>query len=578
MGTEIQDFAATLRELKQRSGLSYGALAQRLHMSTSTVHRYCNGDAVPHDYAPVERFARVCRASADELVGLHRKWILADEAKRRGSRKPEGGEGAGAGEETAEAASGAAGGAGAAASSGLAASSGPAVEPGAGPETERGPGSPPAADPGAGGAPDAGGDAETGGEAETGAGVMAAPAGPAGPAGPGRAGETGKPEEKAARARNSSVPSWASAEGPGSTEGGGTAAPPRRPEARTDEVTAPDDVAPDGGAHDDRAHEDVTPGGGAPGAGRKRRTGRRTRVLLAAAAVVALTVPGALAVRGLTQDDGATADDGRDGKALGSSAPRTPGGPAASVSVSASPSRTESSPSATASASGTPSKTAGSPAAEKTGKARSTGTPVTAVISSYNWEAPCGQYYLLDRDPNDVVPPPPPQDTRTWAQRLGGVDGGDMMLEITVQGTSEEAVVLKALHVRVLGRNPALDWGAFSMGDGCGSGVTPQTFEIDLDDGRPRSKPVAGQQGDVVVPAKGFPYRVSSTDVEVFHIDAHVEAHDVTWYLELEWSSGGRSGILRIDDQGRPFRTSSITARPEYYYRPDTGQWVEKEY
>ncbi len=89
MGTEIQDFAAELRGLKERSGLSYGALAQKLHMSTSTVHRYCNGDAVPHDYAPVERFARVCRASGDELVALHRKWILADEAKRRGVRKPE---------------------------------------------------------------------------------------------------------------------------------------------------------------------------------------------------------------------------------------------------------------------------------------------------------------------------------------------------------------------------------------------------------------------------------------------------------------------------------------------------------
>lgn len=87
MATEIQDFAALLGELKERSGLSYGALAQKLHMSTSTVHRYCNGEAVPHDYAPVERFARVCRASSDELMALHRKWILADEAKRRGARK-----------------------------------------------------------------------------------------------------------------------------------------------------------------------------------------------------------------------------------------------------------------------------------------------------------------------------------------------------------------------------------------------------------------------------------------------------------------------------------------------------------
>jgi len=81
-GTEA--FARLLRELKDRSGLSYGTLAKRLHMSTSTLHRYCNGTAVPVEYAPVERLARVCRATPDELVELHRRWILADAT--RGSR------------------------------------------------------------------------------------------------------------------------------------------------------------------------------------------------------------------------------------------------------------------------------------------------------------------------------------------------------------------------------------------------------------------------------------------------------------------------------------------------------------
>ncbi|AYN33774.1 XRE family transcriptional regulator [Streptomyces albus] len=79
-----EGFASLLREVKDRSGLSYGTLAKRLHMSTSTLHRYCNGTAVPTDYAPVERFARLCRATPAELVELHRQWILADAS--RGSR------------------------------------------------------------------------------------------------------------------------------------------------------------------------------------------------------------------------------------------------------------------------------------------------------------------------------------------------------------------------------------------------------------------------------------------------------------------------------------------------------------
>ncbi|MGV9709005.1 helix-turn-helix domain-containing protein, partial [Streptomyces sp. NPDC003483] len=72
------EFAELLRELKERSGLSYGVLAKRLHVSTSTLHRYVNGDAVPTDYAPVERLARACRATPEELVDLHRRWVLAD--------------------------------------------------------------------------------------------------------------------------------------------------------------------------------------------------------------------------------------------------------------------------------------------------------------------------------------------------------------------------------------------------------------------------------------------------------------------------------------------------------------------
>ncbi|MFJ4487102.1 helix-turn-helix domain-containing protein [Streptomyces longwoodensis] len=91
-GTEgAQAFARLLRELKDRSGLSYGALAKRMHMSTSTLHRYCNGTAVPVDYAPVERLARVCKATPDELVELHRRWILADAARgNKGEREQPG--------------------------------------------------------------------------------------------------------------------------------------------------------------------------------------------------------------------------------------------------------------------------------------------------------------------------------------------------------------------------------------------------------------------------------------------------------------------------------------------------------
>ncbi|WP_447038126.1 helix-turn-helix domain-containing protein [Streptomyces sp. DSM 118878] len=79
------DLAELLRELKERSGLSYGVLAKRLHVSTSTLHRYVQGAAVPTEFAPLERLARVCGASREEMVEVHRRWILADAS--RGDRK-----------------------------------------------------------------------------------------------------------------------------------------------------------------------------------------------------------------------------------------------------------------------------------------------------------------------------------------------------------------------------------------------------------------------------------------------------------------------------------------------------------
>lgn len=92
---EAGEFAALLKELKDRSGRSYGVLAGRLHVSTSTLHRYCNGDAVPNEFAPVERLARLCGANPDELVELHRRWIVADAARRRPVAAAEPGPGAG---------------------------------------------------------------------------------------------------------------------------------------------------------------------------------------------------------------------------------------------------------------------------------------------------------------------------------------------------------------------------------------------------------------------------------------------------------------------------------------------------
>ncbi|MFF0059859.1 helix-turn-helix domain-containing protein [Streptomyces microflavus] len=448
---EAEHFAALLKELKDRSGRSYGVLAGRLHVSTSTLHRYCNGDAVPNEYAPVERFARLCGAVGDELVEVHRRWIVADAARRR----------------------------------------------------------------------------------PAGAGPGAAVAGAAVP-----------------------VPA---ASAPAS-------APVSAPETAPTPLPAPEPPV-------------VV---SAPGGGRSpwARLSRRTRVLIAAAGVAALLVPTtvvATALVGSRAEGGAGAPDRADRAAGDASVPPapaasrtsgTPASPSPSTSPSASPDGPPDGPSAEP---GAP----GGSVTERSqgGTATGLGAPPAVTISSYNWEEPCGQFYLLDRGPEGVAPPPAPQDRRGWARSYAGVEGGNMRLQLTVQGTSREAVVLKGLYVRVLSRKAPLPWSAYLMGNGCGSGIAPQTFASDLDAGHPVITPVPGTQGDRVIPAVPFPYKVSSEDVEVFNLDMKTTGYDVTWYLELKWSSGGREGMLRIDDGGKPFRTSGMRGRPMYTYGNDEVKW-----
>ncbi|MFD8215845.1 helix-turn-helix domain-containing protein [Streptomyces sp. NPDC059697] len=99
---ETERFAALLRSLKNRSGLSYEALAKKTGTAGSTLHRYCRGTSVPQDYGSVHRFATACGATPDELRTLHRQWALADAARTETGTEAEAetGTGTGPGTET----------------------------------------------------------------------------------------------------------------------------------------------------------------------------------------------------------------------------------------------------------------------------------------------------------------------------------------------------------------------------------------------------------------------------------------------------------------------------------------------
>ncbi|MFK0000008.1 helix-turn-helix domain-containing protein [Streptomyces werraensis] len=442
--TAAADFAALLRELKDRSGLSYGVLAKRLHMSTSTLHRYCNGDAVPADYAPVERLARLCKARPEELVELHRRWVLADAVRgRKGA--------AVAGTPSAD------------------------VDAGTGPGETATDDAPPAQAP------------------------SADPVGPTitGPVGGDRATETGGDSDA--------------------------------------------DPAP---------------------------ARRRTRMAVLAGIAVAAVAAGVTFAVGLPGGGGSDGDAGTGRDRPAGAAGVTAGG---RVPTSAPPSSSSgASPSASAKERSPATTPAGSaPAGAPDGERRRSGVPVTVQVDPYAWESPCSQRYLADKPAGEMKPPPLEEGAAAWVAAHGAVSSGQQYLRLTVQGTGPETVVVDGLTVRVAGKRTPLAWNDYAMaypGVGCGGGVPTRAFAVSLDSARPSLTPEPGNDD--------FPFKVSESDPEVYHITASVSAYDVDWYLELKWSSGDRSGTLTVDDEGRPFRTSGNTGRPAYEFPIGGDGWV----
>jgi hypothetical protein len=72
--TATPELGARLTDLKQRSGRTYESLARRLGVSRSALHRYCQGDSVPTQFAVLEEFARQCGGSRSEIDELREGW------------------------------------------------------------------------------------------------------------------------------------------------------------------------------------------------------------------------------------------------------------------------------------------------------------------------------------------------------------------------------------------------------------------------------------------------------------------------------------------------------------------------
>ncbi|WP_329035941.1 helix-turn-helix domain-containing protein [Streptomyces sp. NBC_01725] len=507
---ETAEFARRLRALKERTDRSYGSLATQLHLGASTLHRYCHGHALPVDYAPVERLARVVGATSAERVELHRLWLRAHSARTEdGENEGDGGTG-----------------------------------------EDR--------------------------EDETGATVVVAPAvaeqPPVGEPEPVREPEP-KPESRPEPVAGAVDPGPA----PGTGTGTGTEAAP-----------APG-TAPDSGSGSDSVDEidPPPPAATTPPMSRFRASRLRRRQVVGAALAVVAVLAGTVVVAAdlggadSRRDESAPrlSDPGPDGPVD----PLTPSARSSAPSAGASPSKSGGGPKASPSGSsdvgeagGRNEGDGGTSAEGRKPDAGKGGTkPLVWSADSHKWQLDCGHTYLIDRAPSAVPPPPNSQDARQWATALGAVHGNSSITQATVRAAAGAGpVVIQEVFVRVVGRRAPLDWNAYDMSSGCGGSITPAVFAVDLDKSRPVVRPVDGGSEQGPLPAPKLPYQVTASEPLVLRIEASTSGCDCDWFVELRWSAGDRTGIARIDEGGKPFRTSASASDGLYGHDYESGKWV----
>lgn len=478
---ETAEFAKRLRALKERTDRSYGSLATQLHLGASTLHRYCHGHALPVEYAPVERLARVVGATAAERVELHRLWLRAHSARTEEA------------EETAGAETG----------------------------------------------------AETGDTVAV-AGAVAEP----------------EPVRDAEPVRE---------------------AEPEREDARQADDADPADPA------DDDPDDPPPPAATAPPMSRPRASRLRRRQIVGAALAVVTVLGGTVVVAAdLGKPDSRTDNSGprpSDPRPDGPADPLAPSARSSAPSAKASPSKPGGGPRTSPSGStGTDgSGAAGGGSGGGGGRAGGGGGPEAGTGSakplewsadSQKWQSGCDHTYLIDRAPAAVPPPPNSQDARQWATALGAVHGDSSLTQATMRAAAGAGpVVVQELFARVVGRRTPLDWNAYAMSNGCGGAITPAVFAVDLDASRPIVRPVDGASEEGPLPAPRLPYQVTSGEPLVVKVEARTNGCDCDWYLEVRWSAGNRTGVTRIDDDGRPFRTSAA-AGAVHGYNYESGKWM----
>ncbi|MGH3912339.1 MAG: hypothetical protein ACRDTC_02840 [Pseudonocardiaceae bacterium] len=201
----------------------------------------------------------------------------------------------------------------------------------------------------------------------------------------------------------------------------------------------------------------------------------------------------------------------------------------------------------------------------------SVGSPFSTFVASYD-ECPQGEW-LFPADFDLQKLPGFEQLNSRWAYENGGYSLKESVTELTFQAMAEGAVVLRDMRIEVIERKAPMKGFVVSK---CPINMKPgldvRRFEVDLDEERPSIVAQASQRdelNDAPDIFKGFPYKISQSEPEVFHLVAYTTNCSCLWRAELNWTAFGESGTETIGIGSVPFRTAAPDVTERFHYRPD---------
>ncbi|MFE2829365.1 MULTISPECIES: hypothetical protein [unclassified Streptomyces] len=141
----------------------------------------------------------------------------------------------------------------------------------------------------------------------------------------------------------------------------------------------------------------------------------------------------------------------------------------------------------------------------------------------------------------------------------GGVRASGSSISIVLQGSNDEELILTGARAEIVARHRPVR--GLHVVNPCGSEAPQRLFTVDLDRSSASLKAVPDDRPDTGgSPFRGWPYAIKRGDAEYFVVRAQSTKYDTEFRLAVAWRSGDRSGTLRLDDHGKPFRITADTA------------------